>query len=89
MIISETIFLATMAFAGANITDFFVLVTFFSKESFRTREIVIGQYVGVGSLIALCLAIALIAVSSVPAHWTKALGVVPIFVGLKNCFRLV
>lgn len=84
--IVQTVLLATAAFAGANVTDLFVLVLFFSKDKFKTREIVIGQYLGVGGLILVCLTVAVFGATFIPQEWTRFLGAVPIFVGLKNIF---
>ena len=46
------------AFAATNIDDIFVLVMFFSSSysssmTFPVRQIVLGQYVGIGLLIAI------------------------------------
>jgi cadmium resistance protein CadD (predicted permease) len=77
---------ATIAFAGANITDLFVLILFFSKQRLKPKEVVAGQYLGVGGLIVLCFVIATIGASFIPPEWTRLLGIVPIIVGLKSMF---
>ena len=42
--------LGIIVFASTNVDDAFVLVTFFADKSFRVRDVVIGQYAGVGAL---------------------------------------
>jgi cadmium resistance protein CadD (predicted permease) len=42
--------LAIVAFASTNIDDVFVLVTFLADKHFGVRDVVIGQYAGVGTL---------------------------------------
>jgi len=41
------------AFAATNIDDIFVLMVFISSLSFPVRHIVLGQYLGIGLLIAI------------------------------------
>jgi len=42
--------LAIVVFASTNIDDAFVLVGFLADKDFRVRDVVIGQYAGVGAL---------------------------------------
>ena len=78
-----TVLLAVSAFAAANTTDLFVLVSFFSKPDFRTKQVVAGQYVGVGLLIVLCL-FAGEALSAIPRQWIRLLGIMPMLVGVHH-----
>ena len=41
--------LAVVAFTSTNIDDAFVLVGFFADKSFRTHEVIIGQYTGMSA----------------------------------------
>lgn len=70
-----------IAFAAANIDDLIVLTLFFADERFRSWQVVLGQYLGVSGVIALCLLGAGPA-SHLPHIWIRVLGIVPIAVGL-------
>jgi cadmium resistance protein CadD (predicted permease) len=65
------------AFAATNIDDIFVLMVFFSSLTFPVRQVVLGQFLGIGLLIALGALGSLIALV-VPMYVIGLLGVVPI-----------
>jgi cadmium resistance protein CadD (predicted permease) len=79
----EILAASVLAFAAANIGDLFVLLLFFSDEHFRAYQIVIGQYLGVGLVIALSIAGSVVA-SMLPHGYIRLLGVVPILVGAQK-----
>lgn len=71
------------AFIATNIDDIFVLMIFFSSLAYPVRQIVLGQYLGIGSLVAISVlgsAIALV----VPTYVIGLLGIVPIAIGIKK-----
>lgn len=70
-------------FAATNIDDLLLLIAFFAAETYRTRDIVIGQYAGIGLLFAASAAASLVSLV-IPANWLALLGLAPIFVGLKQ-----
>jgi cadmium resistance protein CadD (predicted permease) len=41
------------AFATTNIDDIFVLMMFFSSLTFPVRQVILGQYIGIGLLVAI------------------------------------
>jgi cadmium resistance protein CadD (predicted permease) len=43
------------AFLATNIDDLFILMVFFANRRFPASQIVLGQYVGMGSLLAVSL----------------------------------
>ncbi|WP_434799507.1 cadmium resistance transporter [Terrisporobacter vanillatitrophus] len=53
----STIITAFISFIATNIDDIFVLMMFFSQidSTMKTRHIVIGQYLGVGTLIGISI----------------------------------
>jgi cadmium resistance protein CadD (predicted permease) len=60
------------AFVATNIDDIVVLMVFFSSSNFQARHIVIGQYLGIGSLVAISalgLLIALVVPSRI--YWLR------------------
>jgi cadmium resistance protein CadD (predicted permease) len=71
------------AFAATNIDDIFVLMMFFSSLSFLVRHVVLGQYIGIGLLIAISVLGSLISLV-VPTYVIGLMGVVPIAIGIKN-----
>ena len=77
-----TVMLALVVFASTNIDDLLVLLMFYADPHMRIREITIGQYVGVGSLILLSL-IAAAATLAIPESLIRYLGLVPIALGIR------
>ena len=87
----ESIFLAlilgVVAFIVTNIDDLFVLVMFFSNQSFSNKQVIIGQYIGVSSLIAIS-GVGYFAALVIPPSWIGLMGIFPIIIGLKNLAKL-
>jgi cadmium resistance protein CadD (predicted permease) len=73
-------------FAATNIDDI-VLLTFFFARRVPTRNIVAGQYLGFLAIILLSCA-GLLATLAIPHQWTRALGLIPLALGLKHLFLL-
>jgi cadmium resistance protein CadD (predicted permease) len=72
-----------IAFVAADIDDLIVLMLFFADERFQSWQVVLGQYLGVSGVIALCLLGAGPA-ARLPHILIRALGIVPIAVGLHK-----
>lgn len=75
------------AFAATNIDDIFVLMMFSSSLSFPVRHVVLGQYVGIGLLIAIGVLGSLISLI-VPTYVIGLMGIVPIAIGIKNLIEI-
>jgi cadmium resistance protein CadD (predicted permease) len=71
------------AFVATNIDDIFVLMMFSSSLTFPVRQVVLGQYIGIGLLIAISALGSLIALV-VPTYIIGLMGVIPIAIGIKN-----
>ena len=71
------------AFVATNIDDIFVLMIFFSSLAYPVRQIVLGQYIGIGLLIAISGIGSLIAFV-VPTYVIGLMGIVPIAIGIKH-----
>lgn len=75
------------AFAATNIDDIFVLMMFFSSCSssmtFPVKQVVLGQYIGIGLLVAISALGSFISLA-VPTYIIALLGIVPILIGLKK-----
>ena len=75
------------AFVATNIDDIVVLMVFFSSATFHARNIVIGQYLGIGSLIAISAFGSLLALV-VPTYIIGLMGLVPIIIGVKKLYEM-
>ena len=69
-------------FAATNIDDIVLLTLFFARRV-PTRKIVAGQYLGFLAIILLsCLGLLL--TLAIPHQWIRALGLIPLLLGLKQ-----
>jgi cadmium resistance protein CadD (predicted permease) len=75
------------AFVATNIDDIFVLIILFSSLAYPVRQIVLGQYLGIGSLVAIGVLGSLIALV-VPTYVIGLLGIVPIAIGIKKLIEI-
>jgi len=73
------------SFVATNLDDIVLLMLFFSQvnEQFRPRQIIIGQYLGF-TLILLASLPGLFGGLIIPKTWTGLLGLLPIFIGIKQ-----
>jgi cadmium resistance protein CadD (predicted permease) len=83
----ETLITAVLAFASTNIDDLFVLMLLFTQvsASFTKRSILYGQYLGIGSLIAISIAGSLIGIV-IPKEYIGLLGLFPVYLGIRKLF---
>ena len=79
----ELIITSIVAFAATNIDDIFVLILLFGNKNFKTRNIVIGQFLGVGALIAISF-IGSFASLVIDKSYVGLLGVFPIIIGIRS-----
>jgi cadmium resistance protein CadD (predicted permease) len=79
--------IGVVVFASTNIDDLLLLSAFFAHPQLRTRNIVLGQFLGIGALIAASL-IAALAALVIPAGWTALLGLVPLGLGVRGLLML-
>jgi len=75
------------AFVATNIDDLFVLMLFFSNPKFNASHVVIGQYLGIGSLVVISTLGSLLALV-VPQFIIGLLGLVPILIGIIRLIQL-
>jgi cadmium resistance protein CadD (predicted permease) len=81
------------AFVATNIDDIFVLMMFFSSSysssmTFPARQIVLGQYIGIGLLIAISALGSLISLIVSP-YIIGLLGIVPIAIGTSRLVQII
>ena len=78
----EHVTVGAVAFAVTDIDDLVLLALWFSQPRRRVASIVLGQYLGIGALVAVSIAAALLALA-VPVHWLVWLGLLPIGLGIR------
>jgi cadmium resistance protein CadD (predicted permease) len=74
------------AFVSTNVDDLFILMIFFATLRFPAFQIVLGQYIGMGSLLGVSLAASLITLV-LPRNLIGLIGLFPIAVGIKELFE--
>jgi cadmium resistance protein CadD (predicted permease) len=74
---------AIVAFASTNVDDLVLLTTWFADRRSNTLQVVVGQFLGIGVLVALSLAGATAALL-VPVEWLRWLGLVPVAIGVRK-----
>lgn len=80
----STLTAAVGLFAGTNIDDIVVVTLFFvavQRGSLKTWHVVVGQYLGVGALVALSV-LAALGLTIVPDDKVRLLGLVPLALGV-------
>ena len=75
------------AFVSTNIDDLLILMAFLATPRFPFFQIVLGQYIGIGLLIAVSLLGSLIALI-VPRNLLGLIGLFPIAIGIKELVEL-
>lgn len=75
------------AFVPTNIDDLLILMAFFATPRFLPFQIVLGQYIGMGSLIAVSL-LGLLIDLVVPVNLIGLIGLFPIAIGIKELLEL-
>jgi cadmium resistance protein CadD (predicted permease) len=83
----EVLLTGLLTFFSTNIDDLFILVLFYSHKRFRESQIVGGQLLGIGSLIAVSLAASLSGLF-VPLVYIGLLGLLPVYLGMKALWQL-
>lgn len=84
----ELLGLGIATFVATNIDDLFILMAFFANRRFPISQVVLGQYMGMGSLIAVSMLASLIALV-VPNNLIGLIGIFPIAIGIKELLELL
>jgi cadmium resistance protein CadD (predicted permease) len=79
--------IGVVVFASTDVDDLLLLSAFFADPRFSTRSVVIGQFVGIGALVA-ASAIAALAAIAVPPGWVALLGLIPLGLGIQKLWQL-
>jgi cadmium resistance transport/sequestration family protein len=85
-----TIAAAAGVFAGTDVDDLIVLTVLFlagrATGRPRTRDVVVGQYLGIAALVAISAAAA-VGLLAVPDRWVGLIGLVPIAIGIRGLWK--
>jgi cadmium resistance protein CadD (predicted permease) len=79
--------LALGLFVTTNVDDLFLLIGYFANPKFRTRQIVVGQFLGIGVLFGASVLASMIGLIVAPAY-IGLLGLLPIAIGVKQAWSL-
>ncbi len=75
--------IAAVLFAWTNVDDLFVLLGFFADAKLPAREIILGQYLGIGVLYGVSVLASMMAIVMPPAY-IGLLGLAPILIGIAK-----
>jgi cadmium resistance protein CadD (predicted permease) len=75
------------AYVSTNIDDLFILMIFFATPRLPSFQIVLGQYVGMGSLMVVSLAGSFVTLL-LPRSLIGLIGLFPIAIGIKELLEL-
>jgi cadmium resistance protein CadD (predicted permease) len=79
--------IVALLFAWTNVDDLFVLLGFFSDPRVHARQVVVGQYIGIGVLYGVSVLASLLSIV-VPRAYIGLLGLAPIFLGVTRLYSL-
>lgn len=78
--------LAVVVFATTDVDDLFILIGFFTDPRFRTRDILLGQYLGIGVLFLISAAGSSVSLFLDPPM-VGLLGLLPMFIGIRELLQ--
>jgi cadmium resistance protein CadD (predicted permease) len=84
----DTLGIGATAFVATNIDDLLILIAFFANSRFPLSQIVLGQYAGMGALLAIGIVASLIALI-MPNNLIGLIGIFPIVIGIKELLELL
>jgi cadmium resistance protein CadD (predicted permease) len=88
MAVLTLLLLGVGLFVATNVDDLFLLLAWFAERHQPTRQIVAGQFVGQGLILAASILGAL-AVLTVAPQWVRLAGLVPLAFGVRRLGALI
>ncbi len=79
--------IAATTFILTNIDDLLILSIYFASPHYKTKNIVIGQYLGIITITAISF-LGLVLGSLFEDQWISLLGVIPLALGIKDLIQL-
>jgi len=83
----QHIITSVLAFVSTNIDDIFILMLFFGSRKIKESNIVLGQYLGIGALVALSFIGSFVG-SFLDQRYVGFLGLFPIYLAIKQAIDL-
>ncbi|MBA4144816.1 MAG: transporter [Cytophaga sp.] len=80
--------IALSTFMVTNIDDLLILSIYFASPDYKKQSIILGQYLGITSLIVISLT-GLIIGNILEPHWVSLLGLLPFLLGIKDLLGLL
>jgi cadmium resistance protein CadD (predicted permease) len=77
---------AVGVFIVTNIDGLVVLTALFGSRRLTNQQIVVGQYLGMGALVAISVAIA-VGFATIPDRWVGLFGIVPLALGIRGLLQ--
>lgn len=84
----ETILTSLVAFVTTNIDDILILVFLFNSPQLKPGNVVVGQFLGIGTLIAISFIGSFVGLI-IDLKYVGLLGLVPIYIGVKSIIALI
>ncbi len=83
----ENAITSILAFMSTNIDDIFILMLFYGSRKFKPAIIVIGQYLGIGTLVLIALLGSLVG-NFLDPRYVGVLGLFPIYLAIRGFIEL-
>jgi len=77
-----------LAFASTNIDDIFIMMIFFADKTYKAKDILIGQYLGIIALFVISLIGSLIGLL-LDQRYIGLLGFLPVYFGIRGFSYLI
>jgi cadmium resistance protein CadD (predicted permease) len=74
---------AVAVFAATNVDDLVVITVLLGSKRFERRQLIVGQYLGIFTLVVISGVVA-IGLVVVPDRWVGLFGVIPLALGLRG-----
>jgi len=84
----EMIITSVLAFISTNIDDIFILMLFYGSRRFTSSTIVLGQYLGITSLVVIALIGSFVG-NFIDQRYIGLLGLFPIYLAIKGFISLL
>lgn len=84
----ENIITSVLAFVSTNIDDIFLLTLFYGTRKFKSIQIILGQYLGIGTLVLISFVGSYIG-SFFDERYIGFLGLFPIYLAIRHIVEMI
>jgi cadmium resistance protein CadD (predicted permease) len=81
--IAGLVAVGVIAFVTTNLDDMVVLLAFLADPRYRTRPVILGQYLGFTGTVVISVGMAA-AASRIPPAWAGLMGLIPLAIGVRR-----